>query len=170
MRQWRAFLRLFGDCAGWVGIDSSEYLIEIATENFERPPDYMFHVGEVCEYAGAEPEPERFTCALCYGSFSFLAVPAGRGLLQTLHDRFVRIDRLFLGNVPDKDRASLFYPQGKDYAAEISKSTAQIGVWWSEEELRDLAEESGWTARFSRMPSHVFNAKYRYDAILKRQS
>jgi SAM-dependent methyltransferase len=161
--------RLFDDCAGLMGVDSSEYLIEIARENFERRPEYRFEVGDVCQYARAEPEPERFTCGLCYGSFSFLAVPSGRELLQTLQKRFAGIDRLFIGNLPDKDRASLFYPDGKDYAAEVADHAAQIGVWWSEEEFRGLAEECGWTARFSRMPSHVFNAKYRFDAVLTRK-
>jgi SAM-dependent methyltransferase len=162
--------RLFGDCAGWVGVDSSEYLIEIAQENFERLPDFKFEVGDICEYVNTVPAPDRFTCGLCYGSFSYLAASAGRELLQTLSDRFARLDRLFVGNIPDKGRASLFYPEGKDYAAEISDHTAQIGVWWSEEEFRNLAEESGWSIDFSRMPPQVFNAKYRYDALLTRTS
>jgi SAM-dependent methyltransferase len=162
--------RLFRDCAGWMGVDSSEYLIEIARENFELLPEYKFEVGDVCDYVRTAPDPERFTRALCYGSFSFLAVPVARELLQMLHDRFVRVDRLFVGNVPDKDRAALFYPEGKNYDAEIVDPAAQIGVWWSEEELRKLANECGWVVHFSRMPSHVFNAKYRYDAVMTRHA
>lgn len=162
--------RVFADCAGLVGVDSSDYLIEIAKEHFEQLPDYRFEVAEVRDYVGREVDPARFTCGLCYGSFSYLAVPSARKLLQTVHDRFSRLDRLFIGNVPDKDRAALFYPPGKDYSAEISDHAAQIGVWWSQDELRGLAEECGWTVRFSRMPAGVFNAKYRYDAILKRGS
>jgi SAM-dependent methyltransferase len=160
--------RLFDDCAGWLGVDSSEYLIEIAREYFERLPQYRFEVGDVCQYVSADVEPTRFTCGLCYGSFSFLAVPSARELLRTLHDRFPRLVRLFIGNIPDKSLASLFYPEGKDYDDEILDHTAQIGVWWSENELRNLAAESGWAVRFSRMPSHVFNTKYRYDAVLER--
>jgi cyclopropane fatty-acyl-phospholipid synthase-like methyltransferase len=162
-------VRLFSDCAGWLGVDFSAYLIEIAQENFERLPDYTFETAEVCEYARSAANPERFTCGLCYGSFSYLPVRSARELLQTLHRRFTGLDRLFLGNLPDKDRASLFYAADKDYAAEIAEHTAQIGIWWSEAELRDLAEDCGWTARLSRMPPHVFNAKYRFDAILRRK-
>lgn len=161
--------RLFDDCAGWLGVDDSEYLIEIAKENFERAPDYRFEVGEVCGYAHTEPTPERFTCGLCYGSFSFLPVPAARELLQTLHERFARLDRLFIGNLPDKGRAVLFYPEGQVDDAALSDHTAQIGVWWAQDELRALAEGCGWDARFTRMPEHVFNAKYRYDALLSRK-
>jgi SAM-dependent methyltransferase len=105
-------VRLFTDCSGWLGVDSSEYLIEIAQENFERLPEYKFLVGDVCDYVKSEADPERFTCGLCYGSFSYLAVPSGRDLLETLRDRFVRLNRLFVGNIPDKNRATSFYPEG----------------------------------------------------------
>jgi hypothetical protein len=160
--------RLFSSCRDVLGVDRSTYLVGIAEEYFELPPHYLFVEEDVGTYVRSEPEPRRFTKVSCYGSFPLLPVDTARNMLSELRRRFSCIERIFLGNLPDKERAHLFY--GERFELErpdLCDPTSQIGVWRSQEDLRQLAASCGWRASFSQMPTHVFNAHYRYDAVLQ---
>ena len=62
----------------------------------------------------------------------------------------------------------MFYPEGKDYAAELSDPAAQIGIWRSEQELKQLAKATGWKLKVVNMPVEFYASHYRFDAILER--
>src|SRR5579875_542152 len=162
--------RLFGDCRAVLGVDLSEYMIEVAQENFADPPDYVFLVGDVVEYVRTEQRPERFTKALCYGSMMFLDGDQLAAMLREVHARFTSVDRLMLGNVPDRDRAQQFLADNPNIASlELDNPRAQAGMWWSVEDLSALALECRWeSAEVSRLATDVFNARYRYDLTLLR--
>jgi hypothetical protein len=159
--------RLFGSCGGVIGVDLSEYLIEIAKERFERPPAYVFLHDDVVRYVTAA-EPGRITKVLCYAGIQYLSPDDVRKMLRVLGVRFTRVKGVMLGNVPDKDRADRFFADPARRDAEVADPTAQIGVWYSQSEIAVLAADCGWAAAFTRLPEHVFNARYRYDAILTR--
>lgn len=160
--------RLFSSCAGVVGVDWSAYLIEIARERFERPPEYVFIEQEILDYVRAADSPQHFTKALCYASLQFLSTDAAMLLLTELHRRFENVERVFVGNVPDRTRADVFFTSGDTRHEHLSDPTSQIGVWYSEQEMLEMATRCGWSASISRLPAHIFNAAYRYDVILDR--
>ncbi|HYZ63854.1 MAG TPA: class I SAM-dependent methyltransferase, partial [Acetobacteraceae bacterium] len=58
-------------CASTLGVDISPYLIGIAREHFASAR-HRFLEQDAAEYAETEPDPTRFTKALCYGSLSYL--------------------------------------------------------------------------------------------------
>jgi SAM-dependent methyltransferase len=160
--------RLFDSCRSVLGVDLSSYLIEIAKEYFERPPQRVFVEEDVLTYVRSEPEPRRFTKVMCYGSLPLLGVDSVESLLSELRRRFVNIERILVGNLPDKERAHLFF--GDDFEQQrpnLCDPTSQIGVWWSQMDLHELAKACGWRASFSQLPTNVFNAHYRYDAVLQ---
>ncbi|MCF8567764.1 class I SAM-dependent methyltransferase [Alicyclobacillus tolerans] len=160
---------LFDSCGQFLGVDHSEYLIEVAKRNFEILPNFEFRVGEVSEYVRSGIDPTRFTKVLSYGSFPFFTADGARTVLQGLSDRFVNIRKVFIGNLPDKERAHLFYPLGTDYSSMLSDPVSQIGIWRSRDEMEDLALETGWKdIRFQSMPQEFYAAHYRYDMILQR--
>lgn len=159
---------LFDDCASLFGVDYSPYLIDVARSRFARPPRYDFLLSDAATYARTEADPTRFDKALCYGSFSFLPEADAHDLLETLNLRFSGIRRIFIGNLPDKDRAHLFYPAGKDYSGELSDHAAQIGIWRNEQELAQLAGATGWRLQVVNMPAAFYASHYRFDAILER--
>jgi SAM-dependent methyltransferase len=159
---------LFDDCAAVHGVDYSDYLIQVARERFTLAGRTGFEVDDAAGYVRREPDPMRFTKVLCYGSFMFFPQADAAAVLAGLHRRFARVRRIFIGNLPDKDRAHLFYPPGKDYQAELSDPAAQIGIWRSEREWEALADATGWQLRLSRMPQDFYAARYRFDAILDR--
>jgi cyclopropane fatty-acyl-phospholipid synthase-like methyltransferase len=158
---------VFDGCVEYLGIDFSDYLISVAQREFQRP-GFSFQVGDVCSYVQSEPEPERFTKALSYAVLSYLTDEQVLAVLTALAQRFTGVRAVFLGNLPDRDRAHLFFPEGKDFRAELDDPASQIGRWRSPAQLEALAARSGWTVRTSRMPETFYQAHYRYNAVLER--
>jgi cyclopropane fatty-acyl-phospholipid synthase-like methyltransferase len=159
---------LFEDCARLHGVDWSEFLIEIANSRFAISGKSTFLVDDAAHYVGSEPEPGQFTKALCYGSFAYFSEADATRVIDGLARRFANVTRVFIGNLPDLARAGRFYYAGMDYHAELKDHTAQIGVWRSEMELRELFEASGWKLEIVSMPPAFYAAHYRFDAILTR--
>lgn len=160
---------LFDDVAQLLGVDFSDYLISVAQKRFAQPGRSAFIVQDAASYVLGEPEPQRFTKALCYGSFSFFSADDAQAVLAGLHRRFPRLQRVMLGNLPDRDRAHRFYPAGKDYAAELDDPAAQIGIWRSVRQMQALCMQTGWRLEITRMPGAFYAGAYRYDALLHRE-
>jgi cyclopropane fatty-acyl-phospholipid synthase-like methyltransferase len=157
---------LINDCGMVHGVDWSEYLIEVANSRFALP--HTFIVDDAAHYVENEPDPSRFTKVLCYGSFSFFSEEDAVRVLTGLARRFGNVKRVFIGNLPDAARADRFYPPGKDYRNELKDHAAQIGIWRSESELRELVSKAGWKLEIATMPKKYYAAHYRFDAILTR--
>ncbi|KHO65414.1 class I SAM-dependent methyltransferase [Pseudomonas flexibilis] len=159
----------FDDCDEFYGVDFSEVLIERAKHFFEAAPQRCFQLADVGDYIVSEKSPERFTKALCYGSFSYFPEQVARLVLSTLHGKFKRVERVFIGNLPDLDRYQQFYTDGLDHGHELKDYGSKIGIWRSEAEFRSMAEDCGWVAEFQRMPKEYYAAHYRYDVVLTRR-
>lgn len=160
----------FPNCSGMLGVDFSGYLIEVAKNNFEKPPAFLFIKGDIVSYVEKEEVPQRFTKALCYGVFPYLSPQDARTLLKTLHRRFLNLSLLFIGNLPDKKKIGAFYPPETDYKSLINDNTSPIGIWRNCEEMQELAAETGWTAEFRTMPQGFYAGHYRFDALLRRSA
>jgi cyclopropane fatty-acyl-phospholipid synthase-like methyltransferase len=158
--------RLFSKCSALLGVDSSEYLIEIAQETFARP-GYKFQRAGAADFVASASDPQRFSKVLCYGSFSYFSSDEADRVLASLHRRFIGVSRVFLGNLPDRERAALFFGRAVDDGT-LDAHRSQIGVWRTAAQVRDLAGRHGWSAEIRRMPGKVFNAGYRFDALLMR--
>ena len=162
--------RLFGSCGDVVGVDRSAYLIEVAQEKFQTLPTHVFRESDILAYLRCEPDPRRFTKGMCCGSMQYLSRTYLATMLAELHDRFGAMERMLLGNVPDRDRSELFLRENPNVTElDLDDPAAQVGVWWSQAQLRRAATDAGWAGvEFIRLPDRVFNARYRYDAILTR--
>lgn len=158
---------LFGSCARYLGVDLSEHLISVAKENFEKSPNYEFlHYG-ASEYLRWESDPKRFSKVLCYGSFSYFPDAVAVESLHALFDKFTNVESVFIGNLPDKDRAEEFYKKEPN-AKELADCHSQIGIWRTQDELTRLASGAGWQVKLSAMPRDFYSSYYRYDALLYR--
>ena len=160
--------RLFDDCGGYAGVDLSTYLIGVAQEFFERPPHYLFFSSDAIEFAGSVDRPSIFTKCLCFAVLQYLAPERVTEVLRIHWDRFTNVHRVVLGNLPNREKANLFFSDGYD-ESDLQRHQSQIGKWWSTEEIGCLASSFGWKVSFSQMPDDIFNAKYRFDAILTRR-
>lgn len=157
----------FSQCNEFLGVDFSEVLIDVARANFEQPGRH-FVLADVGQYVRQEQVPERFTKVLCYGSFPYFPEQTARLVLQHLHAVFRRVERVFIGNLPDLARQGAFFTDGRDHAQELKDPESKIGIWRSEDEFRALAADCGWEACFHRMPVAFYAAHYRYDVLLTR--
>jgi len=158
---------LFDSCSGCLGVDLSEHLISVAKANFEALPNYQFMQQGAAEYVRTEARPERFSKVLCYGSFPYFPAADAAEVLRTLFTKFSNVKTVFIGNLPDKDRAAEFYRKQPDIE-EITDCHTPIGIWRTRSEFAQLASDAGWKVKFSTMPSGFYSSYYRYDALLSR--
>lgn len=160
--------RLFDRCQEFVGVDLSSYLISVARQHHEIAPRYTFQEQSADDYVRAEPRPERFSKVLCYGSFSYFSDEAAQAVLQLLFQRFSHVEKIYLGNLPDRDRLDLFYKGNRPSDAELSDHASRIGIWRSKNEFAALSHAAGWQAQFVAADPQFYAAHYRYDVILTR--
>ena len=159
---------LFDSCLAFLGVDVSDYLISVAKKNFELLPNYRFAVSGAAEYVQSEPHPEQFSRVLCYAGFQFFSVHEAAVILQSIFSRFINVQRIYIGNLPDKDRAACFFKERQYSEEELSDNTTAIGLWRTQNEFEQLAREGGWKVTFSTMPDRFHASHYRYDALLSR--
>ena len=159
---------LFGLCAGYLGADLSEYLISVARENFEVLPDYRFIQQGASEYVRLEPNPERFSKVLCYGSFQYFPPEDAKEVLETLFKKFTNVQKVLLGNLPDRSRAEDFYKENLPSTQELMDCGSQMGIWRTRAELAELAGNAGWKVNFTTMPAEFHASHYRLDVLLTR--
>ena len=161
---------IFERCRGGTGVDFTPFLIEVAKANFEKIPDRLFRLSDVCEYVETTDDTARVTKVMCYGAFQCLLERKSAGMLIALRKRFPSVRRVLLGNLPDLDRAGLFWRQ--DVGSEpwplqdLKRHDTPFGIWRTEEEVRKLTTDCGWRTTITRMPPPYFCAHYRFDAIL----
>lgn len=160
---------LFNSCKEYLGVDLSEYLISVAKKNFEVLPNYRFAVQGATEYVRQELHPERFSKVLCYAGFQFFSAEEAAEILHSIFNRFCNVQTVFIGNLPDKDRAANFYKGKQCSTEELSDCATAIGVWRTQNEFAQLASDAGWEVRFSTMPAEFHASYYRYDALLSRK-
>ncbi|WP_206950683.1 class I SAM-dependent methyltransferase [Trinickia acidisoli] len=160
--------RLSDACAALAGVDISEYLIEVANRHFAEPPRVTFAAQGAAQYAATVADPQRFTKVLCYGSFAYFSEDDARATLHALSERFVNVRSVFIGNLPDRDRATAFYAPREPQSGELDDPRAQIGIWRTREAFAQMAAAAGWDAQFSTMPGGFFSVHYRYDVLLRR--
>lgn len=158
---------LFDSCSGYLGVDLSGHLISVAKANFEALPNYHFIQQGAAEYIRSESTPERFSKVLCYGSFPYFPAADAAEVLRTLFNKFSNVQAVFIGNLPDRDRAVDFYKKQPD-VDELADCYSQIGIWRTRDEFTRLASDAGWKVQISTMPAVFYASYYRYDALLRR--
>jgi SAM-dependent methyltransferase len=159
---------LFDKCAGLVGIDISPYLIEIAQKNFARAPNYRFCAEDAVSYLMHEGDTSTFTKGLIYGAFQYFPRDDAVAMLKALKERFSGVQRVFIGNVPDRRRVARFFGGLNPTATELNDHEARMGVWYLPEEFEALARAAGWQASCSSMPADFGASNYRFDVTLHR--
>lgn len=161
--------RLYDSCAALLGVDISEYLISIANDRFADAPRFAYVADGAAQYLRAEANPDRFTKVLCYGSFAYFSQDDAEETLALLHNKFVNVETVFIGNLPDREHAAAFFAHRTPEPNELADPRAQIGIWRSQAEFAAMAESAGWAIEFSTMPDGFFSVHYRYDALLRRK-
>lgn len=155
-------------CQGVLGVDFSEHLISIADQYFAKPPKQVYLLSDVVDYCLAPENPEKFTKVLCYGSFPFIEHERAKLLFCALGEKFTNVEKVFIGNCPDKNMMSDFYGDRQISPGVENDPDSPIGIWRSEAEFMVMAKECGWKASIHKMDPAYYAAHYRYDVVLTR--
>lgn len=159
---------MFHKINSYFGIDFSEYLVEVAKKNFEKS-NYAFQCAEANEFLINETLNKEYTKGLCYGVFSYFEEESAKSILTNIRNKYVNINKFYIGNIPDRDRASNFFYKDIDYTNLLDDNQSSIGIWWSQEDFKNLADEAGWNAKFLNMPNDFYSAHYRFDVVLTKK-
>lgn len=158
--------RIFARCAGGTGVDFSAVLIDVARHNFHQPGREVYLLEDVDRFVAQCGAPDRFTRALCYGSFQYLPGATAHSVLRGLRTRFTGLQRVFLGNLPDRERIGRFFGDVPVPDGVADDPGSPVGIWRSQAQFARLAQVTGWQVHFRQMPSDYYAAHYRYDAVL----
>lgn len=153
---------------GLVGVDFSEYLISVAKKDFEKAPRYTFHLGDAHQFVTDYPSKSQVTKALCYGVFTYFEKEKAADILMRLNRDYTALNRVYIGNLPDRDKARDFYYANIDFSKLIDDPKSSIGIWRTKSDTEKLALECGWRIEFIQMPPNFYAAHYRYDVVLSR--
>lgn len=158
--------RIFARCQGGLGIDFSEPLIAVAEHYFQSVPRRVYRLDDVESYLQSAQGDPRYTKALCYGAFQYLPKQKAINVLRLVRNRFPNVKRLFIGNLPDKERMRDFFKERVPPPNIADDPGSPIGIWRTEAEFATLAQQCGWNIAFRQMPRNFYAAAYRYDAVL----
>ena len=161
--------RLFKVCQGGFGVDFSEPLIDTARRYFQVLPHRNYLLSDIEDYLRNTSDPQRFTKCLCYGSFMFLPDDKAVTVLRQIHSRFRHINRVYIGNLPDRERLSNFLAGRNLQDITTNDPSSPIGIWRTGNEFAELAGASGWRVHIQQMPDEFYAAAYRFDALLSRE-
>lgn len=77
--------------------------------------------------------------------------------------------RFFIGGIPNKEKIRSFYNSNDKYEYYLKCEREQqphLGRWWTESEVREVAENSGWIMHYVAQPDILYTSYYRFDAVL----
>lgn len=157
---------LFDEVREYLGVDISPYLIEIANKNFKKDESHTFKQQTAYDFCVNETIPERFTKMLWFSAFSYFSPTEVKELLGSIEKRFVNIQRLFIGSIPNKDNANAFFKGNQQL--DLDDHTTAIGRWYSHDNFCDIVRECGWTPDVLPSLTGFYQAHYRFNAILTR--
>ena len=160
--------RLFPYVNNYTGVDFSAYLLEVANEYFKPDSKIKYIEDDAVHFVSTYQDTKGMDKLLIYGCISYLSRLELKVFLKHVASRFMDLRTLFIGNIPDKNKAAEFFKKRnvKDY--ETDNKNTPIGLWWYPDELVLIANSSGFNANVLKMPDTFYGHSYRFDLILKR--
>ena len=152
----------------YTGVDFSRYLLDIADEFF-TPNDRVTYVEsdmrQIENYATVASNTDK---VLIYGCIGYLTKQETSTLLDALKQALSHLEKIFIGNIPNKLRAAEFFASRRIVEYQLDHPNTPLGVWWTPNEVLSLAGQAGFEAEIVVMPDHFYGARCRFDAVLKR--
>ena len=152
----------------YVGVDPNTSFLETFSDNFfNRFTRGKLIASSAEAFVDACEDPLYFNRVLVYGAFSYFS--DGFKFLSDLYRNFLNVERVLIGNVPDRQRIKAFDVQDRISAVEMASPSSRIGTWYDQSEIVELAHKAGWVATVHMMPDTFYAAHYRFDLVLSRR-
>lgn len=159
----------FFDCvARYTGVDFSAYLLEIANEYFKPDNRVQYIEDDARSFSTTYTETSGINKLLVYGCASYFSREEFVLFLKNISERFSGINTIFIGNIPDIEKAPEFYSRRDITDYDVDDNQSPIGVWWDQNFLIKKGEELGFVASCVKMPETFYGHHYRFDLVLKR--
>lgn len=154
-------------CKHTLGVDFSLPLIERVAPQFVRP-NLEFIYGDL---RSLPPEVLRFSAnkILIYEALQFFTPAQAELFLRPIASSSLKSAAICLGSVPRAEHLWDFYntPERKrDYEKRKQSNSDAVGHWWSESELVQLAESTGYKIDIRSQNPILHTAHYRSDVLL----
>lgn len=146
------------------GVDFSSYLLSIANEYFHVPRKTSFQELDLNNQVENIHNLDRVNKVLIYGTVSYLSKKNVAKLVKKLSS-LDNIQRVFVGNVPNKNLAENFFAKRGVHNFNVNDEKSDIGIWWNMDELKQIFVENNFECEIKKMPSDFYAAEYRFDLI-----
>lgn len=159
----------FGDIEKYTGVDFSEYLLGVAKEFFMPNKDVVYIENNVLDFVKEEENYNLYSKVLIYGVMAYFTQKEFLEIIHELSTKFTNVKKIFIGQIPDKHKASDFYYEKDNSKFILNDPKSPIGVWWCPEEFYNLCREVGYEVEIVHMPKSFYASKYRFDAVLSKR-
>ena len=161
---------------GLHGVDGSDYLIQIADENFriENKSSYacsdlsLLNLNGMLQHSCFSQKD--FTKILIFGSIQYLSKSLLADFLTFLYKKFTNAIYIYISPVPNKNYAADFFKKRNIdvNTVNLDDINSQFGSWHDPEEFMDIANKAGWKAREIPFENRHYQSFYRFNILLSR--
>tara|TARA_B100000963_G_scaffold51535_1_gene39688 strand:+ start:1104 stop:1793 length:690 start_codon:yes stop_codon:yes gene_type:complete len=152
----------------YVGVDFSDYLIEIANEYFLNQ-NSIFIKNSIQSYLNEINEDNEINKILIYGCASYLSKDDLINCLSQILIKFNKLEKIFIGNIPNLKFAKEFFGKRKVFDFNLEDEKSLIGVWWCPEILNEIMNDIGFRSKIIFMPKSFYSSYYRFDILLEKK-
>ncbi len=161
---------------GLHGVDGSDYLIQVANENFriENKSSYacsdlsLLNLNGMLQHSCFSQKD--FTKILIFGGIQYLSKSLLADFLAFLYKKFTNAIYIYISPVPNKNYAADFFKKRNIdvNTVNLDDINSQFGSWHDPEEFMDIANKAGWKAREIPFENRHYQSFYRFNILLSR--
>lgn len=155
-------------CGQLTGVDFSQPHLDIAQKNFPAK-NLTYLQGDATQLEAMPIGP--FDKINLYFSFQYFdTYDIGQKVVFEMGKKLNPGGKIFIGDVPDAAKISVFYPswiQRIRYKFARLRGRDQMGRFWKEKEMKQMAEKAGLNIRKLSQPSDFLYQHYRVDYLLE---
>ena len=147
------------------GIDSSEYLINVAKSNFQSSKNFYEKIG-IEEFIDNK-NFDAFNKVIIYGVSSFLEDNLIEKIFQFMASKSNK--KIMIGNVRDINAVDYFY-KTRPKIEELNSCKTSMGKWRNIDWFKKTASKYNLTIKTYKMPKNFYASDYYFDLIIENGS
>lgn len=161
---------------GLHGVDGSEYLIQIANENFKIKDKTSYACADLSllnldsMLQNSLYKQNDFTKILIFGSIQFIQKSMLSAFFTFLYKNFINVKNVYMSPIPNKNSAAEFYQKRNIDISTINLDdvNSQIGCWHDPKEFMEIASRTGWKVQEIPFEKGHYQSFYRFNILLSR--
>jgi cyclopropane fatty-acyl-phospholipid synthase-like methyltransferase len=163
-------------CKAVVGVDFSQNLVDHANANVDSP-NIQFLCGDALRLSELKlPDTAAFQggftkSTLCFSFQYFETIEQGKGVIEQVFKCLSPQGKLFLGDVPDRDKWFVYYNSIRKMLSLIKQMLQErndMGKFWNVGELNFIARSFHLKGEKLVQPTHFPYAHYRMDYLFSK--